>query len=147
MSDPITPTLAILASALKIEHLANGAMLRAADRSLEQLTTDPVYEFDGSELRIISESEPGTWVVTDGVACTCKGAKHAICKHRLLFRLLLAREVLLDPLYVRLKVMEQVLPANYGEEPPPPDDTDRIAAFGDGAAFPLNLPDDDWYAA
>jgi len=142
--DATAPTLAILASALKIEHIADQSMQRAADNALRHLAADPVYDFDGSELRILSESEAGAgvWVVTDGVGCTCKGGKHPMCKHRALFRLLLAREVLLDPLYVRTRIIEQVLPANYGE---PPIDEDRIPAFGEPAAgFPLNLPDDGW---
>lgn len=140
----ITTTLAILASALKIEHLTDQSMQRAADNGLGHLATEPLYDFDGSELRIWSQSDAGVQYVTDGVSCTCKGGKHPMCKHRAIFRLLLAREVLLDPLYVRARILEQVLPSDYGEAPPP-DDGDRIAAFGEPAGFPLNLPDSDWY--
>jgi len=141
--DAITPTLAILASALKIEHLTDASMQRAADNSLNHLAADPLYDFDGSELRIWSQSDAGVQYVTDGVSCTCKGGKHPMCKHRALFRLLLAREVLLDPLYVRTKILEQLEPANYGE---PPIDEDRIPAFG---AHVVDLPDvyadaDEW---
>jgi len=134
--DSIVPTLTILASALKIEHLTDGAMQRATDNGLSHLASDPVYEFDGSELRIISQSEraAGTWYVTDGVSCTCKAGRHPMCKHRALFRLLLAREVLLDPLYVRTRILEQAGPA-YADDVPPPD----------AVPFALNLPDDDWY--
>jgi hypothetical protein len=150
MSDSITPTLAILASALKIEHLMDASMQRATDNGLSHLATELPYEFDGSELRIVSQSEAksGAWVVTDGVSCTCKGGRHAICKHRALFRLLLAREILLDPLYVRTRIIEQVAPAGYFDsDPPPPDDDDRIATFGTRV---VALPDvytnaDDWF--
>jgi len=128
--DALIPTLAILASALKIEHLTDASMQRAADNGLSHLATEPLYDFDGSELRIWSQSSAGVQYVTDGVSCTCKGGKHAICKHRALFRLLLAREVLLDPLYVRTRILEQTAPAGYGDpkvpcgnddEAPPPD--------------------------
>src|SRR6185295_14787888 len=119
--DPITPTLAILAAALKIEHLTDASMQRAADNGLSHLATAPLYDFDGSELRIWSQSSAGVQYVTDGVSCTCKGGARAICKHRALFRLLLAREVLLDPLFVRTKILEQVAPADYFDAVPPPD--------------------------
>jgi hypothetical protein len=121
----ITPTLAILASALKLEHLGDASMLRAADRSLEHLIADPLYEFDGSELRIISESDAaaGVWIITDGVGCSCKASKYPMCKHRALYRLLLAREILLDPLFVRTKIREQLEPIELEPE-------DRLPTFG-----------------
>ena len=132
--DAITPTLAILASAFKIEHLTDPSMLRAVDNGLGHLATEPLYDFDGSELRIWPQSDAGVQYVTDGLTCTYKGGRHAICKHRALFRLPLAREVLLDPYYVRVKILEQLLPADRDDEIPPP-----IGA--------LSTDEADWYIA
>lgn len=147
----LIPTLAILASALKIEHLTDGATQRAADNALNHLATAPIYEFNGSELTIWSQSTAGTQYVTDGISCTCKAAKHAICKHRALFRLLLAREILLDPGYVRAKVLEQVAPADHfdgdpglpagaGDVPPPCDAPPAVLIFTS-----MEMSEDDWY--
>jgi hypothetical protein len=143
--DAITPTLAILASALKIEHLTDASMLRAADNGLSHMATEPLYDFDGSELRIWSQGDAGVQYVTDGLTCTCKGGRHAICKHRALFRLLLAREVLLDPYYVRVKILEQLAPLDREEdappeEPPPPTTPPAIGALA-------TTDEDDWYIA
>jgi hypothetical protein len=131
----IMPTIAILASALKLEHMTDAAVQRAADNSLSHLATVPVYEFDGSELRIWSQSDAGVEYVTDGISCTCKGNRHNICKHRALYRLFLAREVLLDPQFVRAMVAEQTAPPKgFNDEPPPPEQPPIALNLSDDAA-------------
>jgi hypothetical protein len=79
--DQIDPFIAIFASAFKLEHLTDASMQRAADNGLSHLATEPLYDFDGSELRIWSQSDAGVQYVTDGVSCTCgKGSRaHTAC--------------------------------------------------------------------
>lgn len=132
----LSPALSMLAAALRLANPADGAVGRATERALEHLDTNPAFEFDGVELRVVSQSEAdqGVWVVTDGLSCTCKGGKHPMCKHRALFRLLLALEALRDPFYLKIQILEQLAPV--ADEPP-------IGAY----RVPRAEIETDWYAA
>lgn len=107
MHTSLTPTLSFLASALKLAA-ADAATERAADRAVQYLAAGPAYEFDGSELRVVSFSRgDAVWHITDGISCTCEGGKRPMCRHRALFRLLLAEAVLRDPLIIRAQIRAQ----------------------------------------
>lgn len=111
----LDPALTLIAGALKLQLAASAdaAGQRAVDRAVEHLASNPVYEFDGVELRIASFSRgAGVEHITDGEICTCEGRKHAWCLHRAEFRLLLARLALESPLLLRAKIVEQMAPAD-----------------------------------
>lgn len=108
-----SPAITALATALKLAHSMDATLHRAVDRALENLP-GASYEFDGTELRVVSMSrrKSGMWHVTDGESCTCEGAKHTYCWHRIAFRLLLSEAVLRYPQFIRSKVAEQMAPAD-----------------------------------
>lgn len=114
----VEPQIAFLASALKMQLTNNPAGQRAVDRAVEQLAGNPVYDFDGVELRIVSHSRgDAMWHVTDGVACTCESKHREWCRHRAIYRLLLAEAALAHPSVLRAKIHEQYMPADVEDLP------------------------------
>lgn len=115
---PIDATLATLAAAMRLQFAAEPAAVRAADRALEILQSNLPYEFDGVELRVLSHSrsKEGLWQVTDGIGCTCEGHRRPWCRHRALFRLLLAQWSMTQPGYLRAKIIEQTSPEDVGDD-------------------------------
>ncbi len=107
----VHPAHPILAAALKLQlaATADAAGQRAVDNALEHLRSGAVYDFDGVALRISSYSRRNKGVihVTDGMYCTCEGGRHPWCRHRALFRLLLAELALQSPSELRAKVVEE----------------------------------------
>lgn len=114
----LDPSMAVLAGSMKLQFSDDPAAQRAVDRAMEQLQVGAVYEFDGVELRILSFSrrKDGIWHVSDGEFCTCEAGKRPWCKHRALYRLLLAQMSLREPGLLRVKILEQNDP---GDDFPP----------------------------
>jgi len=109
---PDTATTALLASAFKLAHMADAAAVRGADNTVRYLSGAPILDFDASETRALSERKAGTFYVTDGVHCTCPGAPHVWCKHRIAHRLQLAHLALRDPAELIRQIIAQTLPAD-----------------------------------
>jgi hypothetical protein len=104
----VNPTLIALLTAFNIAHQDDAAALRASERAMRHLQTNPVYEFDGVELRITSHSRGHGWVqVTDGIGCSCEGSKHPWCLHRVEHWLMTAWWALTQPVMLRAKIAEQ----------------------------------------
>jgi hypothetical protein len=130
----INPILPVLATALKLELTADAAGQRAVDRALEHLAAGAVYDFDGTELRVTSYSRRHTGMihVTDGLGCTCESAHRPWCRHRALFRLLLAALALQSPITLpgtrlRVQVIAQHDPHLSQEQY-----AAKLAAWNDG---------------
>lgn len=104
------PALSALVTAFHLAHVVDDAAARAAEKAIRMLRGAVVLAFDGVELRVQSESEPETWYVTDGETCTCKARGRAWCKHRVIFRQLLALAALRQPGQLRAAVVEQLVP-------------------------------------
>ena len=104
----VEASMGYIAAALRLMLLDDSKGQYAVDRALELLQSGTHYEFDGSELRIESFSR-GQEVqhVTDGQHCTCEGGVRPWCRHRALFRLLLAFAALRDPVALVDKICEQ----------------------------------------
>ena len=114
--DPMAdyPALCGLVTAFKLAYADDDAAGRAADNAIRVLRSPAVaLAFDGVELRLLSEADAaeGIEYVTDGETCTCKARSHTWCKHRVIFRLLLALATLRGPGYVRAAIGEQTEPA------------------------------------
>jgi len=110
---PDTATTALLASAFKLAHMADAAAGRGADNTVRYLSGAPILDFDASETRALSERKgAGTFYVTDGVHCTCPGAPHVWCKHRIAHRLQLAHLALTDPAELIRQIIAQTMPAD-----------------------------------
>jgi hypothetical protein len=110
----IDSTLFTLASAMRIQFTHEPAAVRAVDRAVEILQASLAYEFDGTELRVLSfsRSTSGIWHVTDGSYCSCESGRRPWCRHRALFRLLLAQMAMVEPLHLKAKIIEQCVPVN-----------------------------------
>jgi hypothetical protein len=89
------PVVAALRLALVLHHDAP-AFTRALDKFIGVAGSTP-FLFDGRTLAIASQSESGTTILTDGAACTCRGASHAFCYHRAGWALLRALDAVCDP--------------------------------------------------
>lgn len=114
----VEPEITFLAAALKMQLRDNPAGQRAVDRAVEQLAGNPIYEFDGVELRIVSHSRgAAVWHVTDGVSCTCESKHREWCRHRAVYRLLFAQAALAQPALLRAKILEQYAPVDVGDMP------------------------------
>lgn len=134
-------TIAFLVSALKAAHADDGAAQRAADKAAAHLsqTPAPVMAFDGTELRVLSQSRgrDGTHHVADAASCTCEGSRHPWCLHRAEYRLKLAELALTDPAALLRTLAEQLAPAERAPATVAP--APQIAAVIAGLA----APDDD----
>lgn len=111
--DPQTdyPALCALVTAFKLAHVEDESAFRAADGAIRMLRAPVALAFDGVELRVLSErAEDGTEYVTDGESCTCKAKSHPWCKHRVIFRQLLALAALRSPGLLRVAIAEQTVP-------------------------------------
>jgi hypothetical protein len=113
----IDPLLMSIATGMKVRFQGDDKACRAIDRALEILGADLPMEFDGVELRVLSFSrqQQGIWHVCDATGCTCEGSRFEYCRHRMLFRLKLAEWAVTDPMLLRLRIIEQLMPV---DEPP-----------------------------
>jgi hypothetical protein len=102
--------LTALCMTLRLLHPGDASLSRGIDRLIEQ--PEIAYLFDGVELQVVSftAGDEGMYYITDGVSCTCKGARHRWCKHRILFRALLAESALIDPAGLRTAIAAQLEP-------------------------------------
>ena len=104
----IEPAVGYIAAALRLSLMEDPKGQYAVDRALELLQAGASYEFDGSEMRVSSFSRGHDVVhVTNGHGCTCEGGVRPWCRHRALFRLLLAYAALRDPVALIDKICEQ----------------------------------------
>lgn len=128
---PIDPVIVALACAMRLQFQEQPAAGRAVDRALEILSAGLPYEFDGVELRVLSYSRAneGIWHVSDGTGCTCEGSRFPWCRHRALFRLLMAQMAIIEPIYLRMRVAEHLGPI----EDYPGDFLDSHDEYGDVA--------------
>jgi hypothetical protein len=107
----INPIISALATAFTVSHADDPAALRACQRALEHLASAPVMEFDGVELRVTSKSRgAGHIQIATTESCTCEGAKHPWCLHRIEAILLTAEWALTQPTTLRAKIVEQSEP-------------------------------------
>src|SRR5919199_550993 len=99
--------LVVLAAAMRLQFTDDPAAQRAIDGAVAYLRADLPREFDGVELRVTSYSRAGEGAVqsTDGESCTCARAHRSWCWHRALFRLLLARMSIREPVWLRVKIL------------------------------------------
>jgi hypothetical protein len=104
--------LTALVTAFTLAHADDDAAFRAGRSALRMLQHPVALAFDGVELRVLSEEKKneGVEYVTDGETCTCPGKPHPWCKHRVIFRQLLALAVLRGPSLVRAAIVEQTVP-------------------------------------
>jgi hypothetical protein len=115
------PMIAALAAAFTLAHDDDEAAARGAQKAVRIYRTAPVLAFDGVELRVRSEETPDAEYVTDGESCTCPARSHAWCKHRILFRLLLALASLRGPAALRAATIEQLVDVDDAEPLAPAD--------------------------
>jgi hypothetical protein len=104
--------LVTIASAMRIQYAHEPAAIRSIDRAVEMVHDGTPHEFDGVELRVLSSSrgKAGLWQVTDGQTCSCESAHRPWCRHRTFFRLKLAEWAMVQPDFLRLKIVEQCVP-------------------------------------
>lgn len=123
---------ALLASTFKLLHLADESACRGADNAVRYLSAAPIFAFDPTESRAMSEGgKEGTYYVTDGLYCTCKAKSW--CKHCIGHRIALAQLALTDPAALIRAVVEQAAPAGA--------DAADVAAVGRAAAIVAELDD------
>lgn len=97
---PFTPALLMIGTALRLADVDHAEQAGGAvDRLVTALRAGKasIVSFDGVELRCTSTSRPELVHVTDGQSCSCEGGRHVWCVHRVLFRLLLAEQALINP--------------------------------------------------
>ena len=103
--------ISALATAFTVSHANDPAALRACQRALEHLSSAPVMEFDGVELRITSKSRGhGCMQIATTDSCSCEGSKHPWCVHRVVAVLLTAEWALTQPTTLHAKIVEQSEP-------------------------------------
>lgn len=112
----LTPVLLNLITAATLTNMDDESLQRCGDTLRKHLRNGVEFDFDGTELRVLSASRrmEGVCHVSDGESCTCEGARHPWCWHRLLYRVLFAQAALCGPLVLRAAIVEQAGPA----EPP-----------------------------
>ena len=101
-------SMGYIAAALRLMLWQDEKGQRAVDRAREIVQAGLPMEFDGTELRVASFSRgKDAQHVTNGEVCTCEAGVKPWCRHRAVFRLLLAYAALRDPVVLISKIWEQ----------------------------------------